>query len=97
MWFSPHGSDQEVQDSDDGDADEDVQGPLDHGAASPEVDPDLLGASAAAQRAVRPAGVRHGGLDRRGVGGGHVCGQNQQPTCGHDHYRENSPETHLHI
>lgn len=73
---SPHGSDEEVEDSDHGDADEDVQGPLDHGAVhfQPGEHPPGGPATASAALCCVPAAavggggpVRHGGAACRFV------------------------------
>lgn len=65
--FSPNSSDQEVEDSDHGDPDEDVQGPLDHRAVQKS-----SGTLPAGMGRVYPAGVRHGGSGHRGAAGGGV-------------------------
>lgn len=66
LGLSPHGSDEEVEDPDGGDADEDVQGPLDHRAVRPEA----VQHPAAAVGRVPPAGVGRRRSRHRGAAGG---------------------------
>lgn len=65
---SPHGSDEEVEESGDGDPDEDVQGPLDHRAVHLQAAQRVSGT-----RTLRsgPAAVRRGGSGSRCGGFSH--------------------------
>lgn len=95
--LSPHSSDEEVENSDHGDADQDVQGPLDHRVVHVELS---SGALTAAACGVYPAGVRHCGSGRRGGAGGfgHILRHgHEQPTDRNENRREKSEKSHFNI
>lgn len=98
---SPHSSDEEVENSDHGDADQDVQGPLDHGAVHVQAVEQTSGTPPAAVCGVPPAAVGGGGSGRRGAAGG---GFGRILRHGHEHpaernqnHRQNSVKAHLNI
>lgn len=92
--LSPHSSDEEVEDSDHGDADENVQGPLDHGAVHVQAG-EQPASGPAAVRGVRSAGVGGGGSGRRGRFGHLIRNGQENPAERKKNHRQNSVETHF--
>lgn len=86
QWLSPHSPDEEIEDSGHGDADEDVQGPLNHGTVhiQPGDHTSRTGTLHAVLRAVRRSIIGRGGSGCRGADDGlfgHiVLGEHEKPT-----------------
>lgn len=107
---SPHGADEEVEHADHGDADQDVEGPLDHGAVHAEAAERALVGAVVGR--VHPAGaVGHRGSERGdggdgggGSGSGRSGGgsvvrilrqRHQEPAERNQNHRENPAGSHF--